>query len=360
MARHKKKQRTHRHRSKPGSPPGTLTAHHQGETLIELISYGKDHHETKALDSVRDLRKRFGTHSVIWVNFFGLSDLESLRHVGEEFGIHQLTLEDILNVHQRPKFESFNGYEYCVCRMARFKDQDPQQALETEQISIIQVENFVFTFQVTPKDCFDPLRRRIREKSGLIRDRKSDYLVYAIIDSVMDHYFPLIDELSNRVSNLDEALLNEHPAVSVREIHQLRRNLLEMGRSVRPHREMLGRLIRESTMFSQQTLVFLNDCFDHAIQLSESIDSNREICSDLRSYHLALVGNRTNEVMKTLTIVSSVFIPLSFIAGLYGMNFENMPELKWSFGYYLALGLMVLIASSLLLWFHRRGWFSSN
>jgi magnesium transporter len=245
--------------------------------------------------------------------------------------------------------------------MPRFQTQDDSGAIETEQLSIILLDKFVFTFQLVKTDCLDPVRRRIREKSGLIRQRGPDCLVYALIDSVIDHYFPILDRLGDRVADFDDALMNDDDTddISVKQIHQVRRELLNLSRHVRPHREMIGRLLREPSGFSEKTRVFLGDCFDHILQLSESIDINREICSDLRSYHLALVGNRTNDVMKTLTIVSTIFIPLSFIAGLYGMNFDNMPELKWRYGYFAAIGAMIAVAGGLLLWFRKRGWFQS-
>lgn len=347
-------------RSQPGAPPGTLVSHHQRQTSIEIHGYGKDQFEYFELSSVHELKKKCVEFPVAWINVVGLANLELISEIGHEFGIHKLTLEDILNLHQRPKFESYPAYEYVVCRMARFRNGERNLSIETEQLSIVRVSNCVFTFQEVEADCLDPVRRRIREKSGIIRERRPDYLVYAIIDSVIDHYFPLIDSLSERVAEYDDTLVNQARTVSAREIHGVRRDLLKLGRVARPHREMLAQILRDSDRFAEPTQVFLNDCYDHAIQLSEMIDSNREICSDLRSYHLALMGSRTNDVMKTLTIVSTIFIPLSFIAGIYGMNFDNIPELHWNFGYFAAWLVMLCVAGGLLLWFKWRGWFEAS
>ena len=348
------------HRPKPGSPPGTLTPHHSGDTKVNVIAYNADRSESWTDVALGQLKLKADGFDVVWVSVVGLADISLIEVLGRQFGIHQLTLEDIVNVHQLAKFEPFNDYDYFVTRMASFVDAADSRSIETVQLSILRKGNFVFTFQQTERDCLGPLRRRIHEKSGLICDRGTDHLVYALIDSVIDHYFPLVDRLSDEVADFDEALLTEDSVISVRGIHQLRRELLKLSRIVRPHREMIGRLLREPSSFKDQTRVFLSDCFDHTLQLSESIDLNREVCSDLRSYHLELISNRTNEVMKTLTIVSTIFIPLSFIAGLYGMNFEQMPELKWKYGYPMAIASMVAVVLSLLFWFRKRGWFKTS
>ncbi|QEG24658.1 magnesium/cobalt transporter CorA [Mariniblastus fucicola] len=346
------------HRSQPGAPPGTLVSHHEGETSVEVIAYSSSRFEVWEETEIERLVAKCDAFDVVWINVIGLADLDLIRLIGKTFNIHQLTLEDINNIHQRAKYENFEEYDYFITRMARF-DADIENRIETEQLSIILMDKFVLTFQLIEVDCLDPVRRRLKEKSGLIRERGNDYLVYALIDSVIDHYFPIVDQLGDRVTDFDDALQKDETTVSAIEVHQVRRELLSLARLIRPHREMLSRILREPSRFSAQTRLFLNDCMDHALQLGETIETNREICSDLRSYHLALIGNRTNDVMKTLTIVSTIFIPLSFIAGLYGMNFEYMPELKWKLGYFAALGAMAAVAVSLLAWFRSRGWFGT-
>jgi magnesium transporter len=223
-------------------------------------------------------------------------------------------------------------------------------------LSIFQTGKFVFTFQEKKGDCLEPLRVRIREGKGVIRSKGKDYLVYALLDTVFDHYFPVVDWFGERLDEQDESLMNGEE-FSLQDIHRIRSRLLDLRRWLRPNRELLNQLIRdESKHISDDTKVFLRDCYDHVIQLQESIESYREVCSDLRDYHLSAVGNRTNEVMKTLTIVSTIFIPLSFLAGLYGMNFETMPELRWKYGYFMLLGLMASIAIGFFVWFRRKGW----
>ena len=345
------------HRPRPGAPPGTLISHHKLETSVTAIGYSKDRYSTIDVASIAGIKAMEADFEVIWINVTGLADVNTLTEIGNVFGIHHLTLEDILNTHQRAKFEPFDTYDFIVTKMAGFAKKSGSNEVMTTQLNIVLQDKFVLTFQVAETDCLDPVRRRIEESSGLIRDHGADYLVYALIDSVIDHYFPVLDRLSDCVADYDDKLIGEDNDISLRDVHELRRELLHLSRSIRPNREMLSRLMREASRFNESTLVFLGDCFDHALQLGESIDVNREICSELRSYHLALVGQRTNDVMKTLTIVSTIFIPLSFIAGLYGMNFKYIPELEFRYGYFFALMAMGTIAVGLLFWFRKKGWF---
>ena len=347
------------HRSQPGAPPGTLSRLHQGETSIQVIAYGEHGFERWENAEIQGLEEKTKDFDVVWVNFVGLADVTRIESLGEKYGINRLTLEDIVNVHHMPKFESFDHYDYFVVRMARFEGEVGCESVVTDQLSIILIDKFVITFQPTQDDCLDPVRQRIKEGTGMIRERTADYLAYALIDSVVDHYFPILDLLADRVAEIDDAMTEGDAPVSMKAIHHLRRQFSNLSRHVRPHREMISRLLREPSRFSESTRLFIGDCFDHVLQLSELIDVNREICNELRSYRLALAGNRANEVMKTLTIVSTIFIPLSFITGLYGMNFINMPELKWKFGYFLSLGLMVGLTVGMLIWFRKKGWFDS-
>ena len=348
-----------RHRPHPGAPPGTLVSNHEQATLVRVIGYGKDRYEAFDAIAIKDIKAMEADFDVIWVDVIGLANIDLLSEIGAVFGVHHLTLEDILNTHQRAKFEPFDTYDFIVAKMAGFAE--GSGAIMTSQLNIVLQDKFVLTFQVVETACLEPVRRRIEEMSGLIRDRGTDYLVYALLDTVIDHYFPVLDRISDSVADFDDGLIGDNESdMSLRDIHELRRELQHLSRTIRPNREMLSRLMRESSRFSEATRLFLGDCFDHALQLSESIDVNREICSELRSYHLALVGQRTNDVMKTLTIVSSIFIPLSFIAGLYGMNFEYIPELKFKFGYFGALAAMGTIAAGSLLWFRKKGWFKRD
>jgi magnesium transporter len=346
------RQHRFRRKSKPGAMPGTVVESHEYPTTIHVIAYSENKIKQFDCNSFAEAIKVPDEFSVVWIDAVGLGKIEALQEFGELFDIHKLTLEDVINVHQRPKFELFNNYRYLVTRMVSI-----DQELSTEQISIFEAGKFVITFQERPGDCLEPLRERIRKRKGSIRAKRGDYLVYAILDSVFDHYFPVVDWFGDRLDEKDEALMKGEE-FSLKDIHRLRSYILELRRWLRPNRELLNQLIRdESSHISKDTKVFLRDCYDHVIQLQESIESYREVCSDLRDFHLSAVGNKTNEVMKTLTIVSTIFIPLSFLAGLYGMNFEVMPELQWQYGYFTLLAVMVAIVLVFFVWFRRRGWF---
>jgi magnesium transporter len=346
-----KRKRRFQRKTKPGAPPGTVVTQNDHGTSIHVIGYSPS--IVKELDcaSFADFHDFAEHYDVVWVNVIGLGNVDLLQEFARLFRIHNLTLEDVVNVHQRAKSEVFDNYHYIVTRMVS----NPGN-FASEQLSIFQTGKFVFTFQEKKGDCLEPLRVRIREGKGVIRSKGKDYLVYALLDTVFDHYFPVVDWFGERLDEQDESLMNGEE-FSLQDIHRIRSRLLELRRWLRPNRELLNQLIRdESAHISDDTKVFLRDCYDHVIQLQESIESYREVCSDLRDYHLSAVGNRTNEVMKTLTIVSTIFIPLSFLAGLYGMNFETMPELRWKHGYFMLLGLMASIAIGFFVWFRRKGW----
>jgi magnesium transporter len=228
---------------------------------------------------------------------------------------------------------------------------------DSEQLSIFQAGNVVITIQERDGDCLKPLRQRIENSAGLVRTRKSDFLVYALIDSVLDHYFPVLEEFDNLLGEYDDELTLNGGTLPVQEIHQLRRQLVDVRKWLRPHREMIGQILRSETGFKPETLIFVKDCYDHVTQLAEGIEHCLETCSSLRDFHFNAVNNKTNEVMKTLTIISTIFIPLSFLAGVYGMNFSNMPGLQWRYGFAILTLGMLTIGGGMLAWFYRRGWF---
>lgn len=338
-------------KSNPGAPPGTVISQHRRETKICVFGYSAERIEEFEFENFSDVVKLTDQFDVIWVDVVGLGNVDLVLEFGRLFNIHSLSLEDVVNVHQRAKTETHDDYHYIVTRMV-----STDNSSSSEQLSIFQSQNFVITFQEKVGDCLEPLRNRIRKNNGIVRKKKADYLVYAILDSVFDHYFPVVDSLGERLDQQDAALMNNE-ALSLQDIHIVRSQLLDLRRWLRPNRELLNQLIRdESSQISAETKIFLRDCYDHVIHLQESIESYREVCSDLRDFHLSSISNRTNEVMKTLTIVSTIFIPLGFIAGLYGMNFDVMPELKWKYGYFVVLGLMASILAGFLVWFRKRNW----
>jgi magnesium transporter len=288
----------------------------------------------------------------------GLGNTNTIKQIGELFGFHPLALEDVINVHQRAKVEPYGEHLFIVTRLVALT----AEHLESEQISIFLGKDFVVTFQQHTGDCFDPVRERIRTSRGRIREAGADYLAYALIDAVIDSYFPVVEQFADHLDDLEEEVaVGQSPTVTGR-IHGVRNDLLLLRRSIRPHRDALNELVRDQhPLIAEETRVFLRDCYDHAVQLIDLLEVYREMCADLRDYYLSLVSNRMNDVMKVLTIIATIFIPLSFVAGLYGMNFNtalpgNMPELNLPYGYVAAVSVMALIAFGMLVYFWRRGW----
>ena len=339
----------------PGSAPGTIAINpDEPPPIIHLIEFSDGELIDKQIEDIQELNKHKATPEVTWVNINGLGDAEVIREIGEIFGLHHLALEDVVNVHQRAKMEEYQDHLFLVARMADF-----DKRLKSKQISFFISKTFLLTFQEhKPDDCLDPVRVRIREAIGRIRYQAVDYLLYTLLDSIIDHYFPVVDSYGEKLDDLDYDLIHDRGNTTIAALHNYQSDILMLRRSIRPHRELVNSLIRnESKLISDETRIFLRDCYDHTIQISDAIDAYRETCSSLREFHLASVSNRTNEVMKTLTIVSTIFIPLSFISGVYGMNFQNMPELEWKYGYFTILGIMATIVTGFLCWFRYKDWF---
>ncbi len=347
--------RPFRRKSSPGTAPGTLVAvGGEPEPVIQVMAFSEGKLFEEKLTTLDNLKPLTSSHKVTWINIEGLGNASIIEQVGEIFGLHRLALEDVMNPHQRAKVEEYDEFLFIVARMVTIEPR-----LTTEQIGFFLGRNFVITVQEgKPGDCLDPVRERIRKASGRIRHRGADYLAYALLDSIIDHYFPVLDSLGEELDRLDDELMNRPGEASISSIHRFRSQLLFLRRSMRPHREALNQLARDPhELITDETRIFLRDCYDHTIQLGEAIDIYRETCSDLRDFHLSYMSNRTNDVMKTLTIIATIFIPLGFIAGLYGMNFENMPELHSRYGYPMILALMGAIALGLVYWFKLKGWF---
>jgi len=351
--------RRRRRRAPPGTAPGTLLADPSAHlSSLNLISYGDAEFDERGEVSVADVEAAKGSRPVLWINVNGLADVALIESLGNVFGLHGLALEDVVNVHQRPKAEAYEDHVFIVTRMAL-----PGSHLDTEQVSIFVGDDFVLTFQERPGDCFDLVRDRLRHSRGRIRKSGPDYLAYALIDAVLDAYFPILEEYGERLERLEDAVISRARPELIEEVHGMKRNLLSLRRAIWPHREMVNELIRdEASVVSGQTRVYLRDCYDHAIQLMDIVETYREIASGLVDIYLSSMSARLNDIMKVLTVIATVFIPLSFIASLYGMNFDpdaspwNMPELTWRFGYPLALLLMAAVAGVLLAYFVRRGW----
>ncbi len=344
-----------RRRTPPGAMPGTVVVEQdEPKPVLGVMAYGDGELFDGVAPSVDDVKKLVDTHAITWVNVDGLGDAEVIQQLGDLFGLHPLALEDVVNVHQRPKLDDYDDHVFLVARMV-----DASEGLQTEQIAFFVGPKFVLTFQEgIPGDCLEPVRERIRKASGRIREQGTDYLLYALLDVIIDHYFPVVEAYGERLDELDRELTEGSDGDSIASIRNYRSELLLLRRAIRPHRELINQLLRDTCeLISDETRVYLRDCYDHTIQLSEAIDTYRETCSDLRDFQLTMMSNRANDVMKTLTIIATIFIPLGFIAGLYGMNFQYMPELHLRYGYPLALAFMVGTVTIMLAWFWRRGWF---
>ncbi len=345
---------------RPGAPPGTLTVESSAPApSLTLTWYGAGEYAQREVEQLSDVADMLRQHAVTWLNVDGLGDVDTIAHIGHCFGLHNLTVEDLVHVDQRPKVELFPQYLFVVTRMfvaggAR---------LASEQLSIVVGKRFVLTFQERVGDCLGPVRRRLQQDIGNLRERGPDYLAYAIIDTITDRYFPVLVKQGERLDLLEDEIIGRPRADIFGRIHDARRELALLRRVVLPHREMVAILCRRDTpLLSADTRLHLRDIADHTEQLREQVESLREVAGGLFDMQVSLAGHRMNEVMKVLTVVGAVFIPLTFITGLYGMNFDhhvsryNMPELHHPYGYPLVLAGMLLLALVLLLFFARRGW----
>jgi magnesium transporter len=348
-----------RRRSKPGTKPGTLIiAPDAPATTIRVMAYDKDRFIEQDVEKPGDLNAILGRWPVVWVDVVGLGSEEKLRGLADVFHIHLLALEDIVHVHQRAKVDPFENNLLCVMRVP-----DPSNVQLTEQLSLLIGKNYVVTFQERPGDDFNLIRASLRHAESTTRlNVKADYLAYRLIDAAVDAYFPVVEHVGDHLDNLDDAKAFESEAAFL-ELHTVKSELLVLRRAVWPLRDALSELRSETTPFiSDATRVYLRDCYDHVVQLLDLVESYRDISGDVRDFYLVSISNRMNEIMKTLTVIATIFLPISFIASVYGMNFDtevspwNMPELKWRFGYFFALALMGSVAIGMLLYFKVRGW----
>ena len=363
MAKQRKRRNPAKRRVRAGSPPGTLMVDPEAQRpRMQVLAYGPDQCVDQELSDLALLPKLIAAHPVTWVNVDGLGDAQVLQQLGEMFDLHRLALEDVVNAHQRAKAETYGDVQFIVLRMVNSAD-----PLDTEQFSLFLGKNFVLTFQERPGDCLDPVRTRIRETGPRLRSSGPDYLAYALLDATVDGYFPVLERYGNVIEEIESEILH-HPKQSVvHRLHELKQDLTTLRRYLWPLREMLSTLSREeSPTVSAATQVYLRDCHDHSVQLLELLESFRELATSLMDLYHSSLSQRMNEVIKVLTMISTVFIPLSFIAGIYGMNFDpaaspwSMPELRWRWGYPMALGIMTVVVVYLLFYFRRKGWLGSG
>lgn len=359
MKHRKATKRRRLQRPPPGAKPGTIAIPSDASpSLIRLMACSPDVCRDEVVDAPAELRLRPGEARVTWLNVDGVGSSATIEAVGRLTGLHLLTVADICNVYQRPKVEEYDDYLYFVIRMPH-----ADGSITTEQISLCLKADLLATFQERPGDCFDPIRARIRETNSRICQRGPDYLAYTLIDAVIDAYFPVLESIADRLEHLEDRVFEARDEHILAEIHGIRHDLVTLRRAVWPLRDPLNLLLRgETKLVTPETRVYLRDCYDHLVQIIDLIESHREICASLMDVYLSQLSQRTNEVMKVLAIIGTVFMPLTFIAGVYGMNFNrevsplNMPELDWFWGYPAVLALMACVATGTLWLFRRFGW----
>ena len=350
--------------SKPGTAPATLVAPLDQEGRkpeISLIEYDAHTIQERKVERIEETFSCPENGKVSWINISGLGDVEILRQVGLNFRIHPLALEDMLNTGQRPKVEEYESQLFIVLQMGySTNDED----IVFEQVSMVLGKQFVITVQEEAgHDVFGPVRLRLQQGGGNVRYMKADYLAYTLVDAVVDHYFPLVESLGDSMEEFQERVLNDPTRERLRQLHDFRRAIAELRRAVWPQREVLAHLTRDETgLIEGQTKFFFRDCYDHTMIVLDLLETYRDATRNLMDLYLSSLSMRTNEVIRVLTVISSIFIPLTFIAGLYGMNFDrstsglNMPELGWRFGYLYAIGLMLAVAVGMILFFKRKKW----
>lgn len=347
------------HRSPLGGSPGQIISDPlAAKPVIHVLAFSAVEIVDKQLTDLNDIESMLHRFPVTWVNIDGLGDADVVQEIGRIFGFHRLALEDVVNVNQRAKLEHYQDHHYLVTRILTLQEQ-----LDSEQLSIFVGRNFVVTFQEHPGECLNPVRTRIRANTGKIRTAGPDYLVYSILDAVIDSYFPLLETYGERMDSIEDEILDGHRADEISRIHNVKRDLLSLRRAVWPLRDITNTLVRDvQPPFTEETRIYLRDCYDHVVRIMDLVETYRELASDLMDLYLSMVSFKLNEVMKVLTIISTIFIPLTFIVGVYGMNFDtnsspwNMPELNLYYGYPIVMGGMFILALFLLAFFRKKQW----
>ena len=343
---------------KAGLAPGTLV--HDGDKKVEkakitIIDYDATQFQEKEVETIEECFPFRDTPTVTWINIDGLHEVGIIEKIGKHFSIHPLILEDILHTGQRPKMEDFEDHIFLVVKMFYYDEKDNE--IKMEQVSLLLGSNFVISFQEREGDIFNSIRERIRNHKGRIRRMKADYLGYALLDTIVDNYFIILEKIGEDIENMEEELVTRPTPETLQTIHNLKRELIVLRKSIWPLREVVNSLERgESPLINEATGVYLRDVYDHTIQVIDTIETFRDMVSGMLDIYLSSISNKMNEVMKVLTIIATIFIPLTFVAGIYGMNFEFMPELKWHWGYFAALLVMVAVAVIMVFYFRRKRW----
>jgi magnesium transporter len=341
-----------------GLPPGTLVhvgPPRTGAVKVTVLDYAEGTFDEKELRRAADCAPFRDRPTVTWINVDGIHDLDRVREIGDVFGLHPLLLEDIANTRQRPKIEEYGETLFLVLKMLYVDDRG---RVDAEQVSLVLGRNVVISFQEREGDVFETIRDRIRNAKGRIRGMGADYLAYSLIDAIVDNYFLILEGVGDRIEELEEEIVSETDSDVLHEIRRLKTEALTLRRSVWPLREVVNALTRgESALLRQETLPYLRDVYDHTVQVVDTVETYRDLIAGMRDTYLTVLSNRMNEVMKVLTVIATIFIPLTFVAGIYGMNFERqMPELTWPYGYITVWMVMIAIAIGMIVYFKRKKW----
>jgi len=339
-------------------PPGTIS--YKGEksiesTNVEIIDYSKDEYSRLNSKNIEDAFKFKSINNITWININGLNNVADIERLGLNYELHPLTLEDIVDTTQRPKIDEYDSYLFIVFKMLYFKKDN---TLNFEQVSMVVGKNYVLTFQESDVDVFDDLRERISNSKGRIRSQGVSYLMYAILDAVVDNYLNITEAFGDQIQDLETLVFEEDSnKFTATQIQEIKHQILRIRRAVLPFREIVHRLENvDSDIIEPKTISYLRDLYDHTIQVAENIDLYREMVWSIMDMYMSLISNKMNEVMKVLTIIATIFIPLTFIVGVYGMNFNNMPELQYKYGYYIIWAVMIVIFIIMLIYFRRKKW----
>lgn len=341
---------------KVGAPPGTLiyTGDKREEFEITAIDYNASGYRKIKVKDIDECASFKDPSTVTWIDVVGLHRVDAVEKIGKIYNLHPLVLEDILNIHQRSKIEYFEDYIFIVLKMLNYDDKSHE--IESEQVSMVLGDSFVFTFRERKLDIFDPIRERIENDKGAIRKRGADYLLHALIDIIVDHYYIILEKLGEEIEGLESEVITNPSQDTVQAIHKFKSNLITMRRSAWPLREVLSQLSKGDSHLITEALIYFRDVYDHTIQAIDTVEMFRDMTSSLLDIYLSSISNKTNEIMKVLTIIATIFIPLTLIAGIYGMNFKYMPELEWRYGYPMVLIAMLVIGIGMVVYFKRKKW----
>ena len=345
-------------RKTAGTAPGTLPASQPLATgsQIRVMAYSQTDLNEIAQGDIEQVRPLINGKDTVWIHVTGLQNADLLTRIGDLFNIHALTLEDIAYPGHRPKFEDVDDYFFMILKQLDYNSEDTM--LSAGQISMVVRDNLLLSFQEKEDDCLEPVRKRLRAGRGRIRNSGAGYLVYALVDAIVDHYFHALSRMGDDIETLETQMLDDLEPWHLEEIHRLKREIIFFHKQVWPVREVVSRLIRsESPVMPTSTDRFMSDVSDHMGLILDTVESFRELTASMQSFYMSAMGDRMNQVMRTLTIIATIFIPLTFMAGIYGMNFKFMPELDWKWGYFALLGLMTLLGGGMMIYFKRKKWF---